>query len=226
MKITVRLISESSNCIVALFFLIGLGVPGSLRKGDILTHMYHGFQSTIIDTSSRSIDPVVLAARERGVKFDIGHGMGSFNWTVAELAIKTGNLWPDTISSDLHTESMDGPAYDLPTVMTKLLHLGMPLYEVIKAATITPAKLINREKMIGSLTPGATADVTVMKLIDCDLLLEDCQMHMRNIKQRLVPVAAWRAGEEVTIFEPWGMWPNVSEEYKQHQSRERDLLHV
>ena len=49
-------------------------------------------------------------------------------------------------------------------------------------------------------------------------------MHMRNIKQRLVPVVAWRAGEEVTIFEPWGMWPNVSEEYKRHQSRERDLL--
>ena len=209
-----------------MYFHIGLGVPGSLRNGDIVTHMYHGFQSTIIDTSAKSIDPVVLESKENGVKFDIGHGMGSFSWTVAELAIKTGNLWPDTISSDLHIECMDGPAYDLTTVMTKLLHLGMSLFDVIKAVTFTPAKLINREKMIGSLTPGVTADVTVMKLVDCDIMLEDCQMHMRNIKQRLIPVAAWRAGERVKICEPWGMWPNVSESYQCHQSKERNLLHV
>ena len=54
----------------------------------------------------------------------------------------------------------------------------------------------------------------------------DCQMHMRNIKQRLIPVATWRAGERVKICEPWGMWPNVSESYQCYQSRERNLLHV
>ena len=73
------------------------------------------------------------------------------------------------------------------------------------------------------LITGVTADVTVIKLVNCDVMLEDCQMHMRNIKQCLIPVAAWRAGERVKICEPWGMWPNVSESYQCYQSRERNL---
>ena len=75
---------------------------------------------------------------------------GSFGWSVAEACVKEG-FWPDLISTDLHTQSMEGPAYDLPTVMTKMLHLGMPLDEVIAAVTSKPAAAIGKSKEIGSL---------------------------------------------------------------------------
>lgn len=207
----------------------GLGVPSSLCKGDILTHLCHGFKSTIVDTSSDlhsyALHPSIPLARERGVLLDIGHGMGGFSWKVAETAAKAG-IWPDTISTDHHTESVNGPAYDLPTVMTKLLHLGMPLCDVIKAVTSTPASAVNQQHLLGSLSPGSVADVTVLQLQDCDVMLEDCQMFMRRVTKRLVPIATWLGGERVEIREPWCEWPNRSEEYIKHQSQERDILVV
>lgn len=210
-------------CYAPVFVLIpGLGVPGSLRKGDILTHLFHGFKSTIIDASTNTLHPSIPSARERGVYLDIGHGMGAFNWTVAELS----GLWPDTISTDMHTDSMNGPAYDLPTVMTKMLHLGMPLFDVIKATTATPASIIKRQQLIGSLSPGLSADVTVLELRDCDVMLEDCQMQMRRVTRRLVPIAAWKGGERVEISEPWSEWPNTNKVYLKQQEREKELLIV
>lgn len=106
--------------------------------------------------------------------FDVGHGQGSFGWTVAEICAQC-NFYPDTISTDLHTGNHVGPAYDLPTVMSKFLHLGMPLTEVIRAVTSTPAKAIGWESKIGSLTPGKEADITVLKLMEDPIMLEDCQ---------------------------------------------------
>lgn len=123
----------------------------------------------------------------------MGHGVGSFSWTVAEICAKEG-LWPDIISSDLHLESVDGPAYDLLTVMTKMLHVGMPLNEVIKAVTMTPAAAIRRSDTIGSLGVGHAADITVVRLEDADIDLEDCNAQLRKVKQRFVPVAVWKDG--------------------------------
>ena len=99
------------------------------------------------------VDAAVLEAKRRGVCFDIGHGQGALNWKVAEICAEQG-FWPDSISTDLHQGNIHGPAYDLPTVMSKLLHVGMPLYDVIKAVTITPATLISKDHLIGSLSPG------------------------------------------------------------------------
>jgi dihydroorotase len=96
-----------------------LSCPGSLVGGDIYTHCFHGYPSSIINQFTRDIDPEVFNARKRGVLFDLGHGRGSFNWTVAEICAKS-SFWPDTLSTDLHTECQDGPAYDLPTVMSKV----------------------------------------------------------------------------------------------------------
>lgn len=205
--------------------LLGLGVPGSLRKGDVLTHLYHGFESTVIDTSSYTLHPSVQHAKERGVFLDIGHGMGGFSWKVAEIAIES-QAWPDTISTDLHTESNNGPAYDLPTVMTKMLCLGMPLYEVIKAVTVTPATIVKRQKELGTLSPGSVADITILKLQHCDVMLEDCQMVMRRVTERLIPIATWREGQRVEIKEVHKEWPNSSEEYIHLQSKERTILLV
>jgi dihydroorotase len=96
--------------------------PGKMQAGDLYTHMYHGFPSTIIEPGAGRIHPAVADARARGVLFDLGHGQGAFNWTVAELAAAEG-FWPDTISTDLHAGTCEGPAYDLPTVLTRMLCL-------------------------------------------------------------------------------------------------------
>ena len=123
----------------------------------------------------------------------MGHGCGSFSWTVAETCAKEG-FWPDIISSDLHVESVDGPAYDLLTVMTKMLHVGMPLIDVIKSVTMTPAAAIGRSDVIGSLGLSRGADITIVRIENVDLDLEDCHAHLRRIKQRFVPVAVWKDG--------------------------------
>ena len=175
--------------------------PGALREGDIYTHCYHGFESTILDPESREVHAAVRGARERGVLFDIGHGMGAFNWTVGETCAEQG-FWPDTISSDLHTGCFEGPAYDMPTVMTRMLHLGMPLKEVIRRSTIAPAAAIGWSDRIGTLGAGREADVAVLAVEDADMDLEDCQGQMRRISQRLVARAVWRAGVPVEVTKP------------------------
>ena len=123
----------------------------------------------------------MIDARERGVFFDIGHGQGSFNWTVAEICAHEG-FWPDTISTDIHSGTCEGPAYDMPTVMTRLLHVGMPLNEVIARSTIEPAKAIGWEDRIGTLDVGREADIAVFSVENVDLALEDCQSQLRSIK--------------------------------------------
>ncbi|KAL5015137.1 hypothetical protein ScPMuIL_009407 [Solemya velum] len=170
-----------------------LACPGDMKKGDIYTHMYNAHMSCIVDPTTRSIHKDVIDAKRRGVLFDIGHGHGSFSWAVAEICGKQ-KFWPDIISTDLHNMSEAGPAYDLPSVMSKLFHVGMPLDDVIKAATSTPADAIGWGDRIGSLTIGFEADVTVLKLEECDIFLEDSQSQLRKIKKRFIPKAVWRSG--------------------------------
>ena len=145
-----------------------LGCPGSLKNGDIYTHLHHSY---IIKNGY--VDKNFLYAREKGILMDVGHGLGNFSWANAEICAKE-KFWPDTISTDLHTFScFKGPAYDLPTVMSKFLHLGMPLHEIIKAVTITPAKVLKMENIIGSLEKNMIADVTLMKIVDEEREMED-----------------------------------------------------
>ncbi|MBM3803060.1 MAG: amidohydrolase family protein [Acidimicrobiia bacterium] len=184
------------------FSTVPLGdCPGKMASGDIYTHCYHGFPSTIVDPESRKVGATVRLARERGVLFDVGHGQGSFNWTVGELCAQEA-FWPDTISTDLHSGTCEGPAYDLPTVMTRLLHLGMPLNDVVRCTTVAPAKAIGWEERIGTLGVGREADVAVFALEDVDLELEDCQSQMRRIRRLLTPQAVWRAGTPYPITHP------------------------
>ena len=104
-----------------------------LRPGDVLTHCFRPFPNAPVTGQGR-IKPTVLRARERGVLFDIGHGMGSFSFKTARAMLANGFL-PDTISSDIHALCIDGPAFDQTTTLSKLLCLGMPLVEVIRATT-------------------------------------------------------------------------------------------
>jgi dihydroorotase len=175
--------------------------PGRMRSGDIYTHAYHGFPSSVVNSLTRKPHEAVIQARERGVLFDIGHGQGSFNWTVAEICAREG-FWPDTISTDIHSGTCEGPAYDMPTVMTRLLHVGMPLTEVVARSTFEPAKAIGWEDRIGTLGIGREADIAVFSVEAIDMHLEDCQSQLRRIHRRLVPQAVWRAGVAHPITQP------------------------
>ena len=119
---------------------------------------------------------------------------------------------------------MNGPAYDLTTVMTKLLHVGMPLANVIEAVTSKPALIIGQEGKIGSLTPGVCADVTVLRLEDWNEPLEDAQGQLRKVKQRISPVAVWRAGESVQVTDK--VCPNKDPAYSVSVKTEWDMLVV
>lgn len=175
--------------------------PRDLRPGDIYTHTFIGHKSTIIDASTRSVYPDVIDAKQRGVLFDVGHGQKAFSWPVAEICAKSG-FWPDIIGSDLHTGNHEGPVYDLPTVMSKFLHIGMPITEIVKATTLTPARAIKLQNSIGSLTTGKLADITVLKIIDVDHDLEDGRCQNRRIKKVIIPIAVWKGGEQFQITKP------------------------
>lgn len=136
-----------------------------MRPGDIFTHTYGELLDTkegIVDTARKELKPFVLEGRKRGIIYDVGHGGGSFRYSQAIPATKAG-LYPDVISTDLHTGSMNAGMKDQLNVMSKFLALGMPLKEVIMASTWKPAEVIDR-KELGHLSVGAIADVAVLKL--------------------------------------------------------------
>ncbi|MEM1385881.1 MAG: amidohydrolase/deacetylase family metallohydrolase [Pseudomonadota bacterium] len=130
----------------------------TLRPGDVLTHAFRPFPNAPV--IGGQIRPEVRAARERGVIFDIGHGMGSFSFAVAR-AMLAGGFAPDTISSDVHSLCIDGPAYDQLVTMSKFLCLGMSLSDVIAASTVAPARALGRPDL-GTLRPGAAGDASVV----------------------------------------------------------------
>jgi len=163
-----------------------------LRPGDVLTHCYSGFPNmsgvfTNIVQDGKLL-PAALAAKQRGVMFDVGHGGGSFDFTVAEVAIP-GGCTPDTISSDIHVFSGNSPGVPfLPNVMSKFLALGFPLEQVVAMATTAPAKIINRAPKIGTLQVGAPGDVAIMELAEGPVTFVDTRNNKRDGKLLLKPV--------------------------------------
>jgi dihydroorotase len=131
-----------------------------LRPGDIYTHVYSGLRGEL-DASGR-VNPGMWEGRKRGVIFDVGHGGGSFAWRVAVPAIREGFL-PDSISTDLHIASMNAGMKDMLNVMSKFLAAGLSLEDVVRRATWNPAREIRHEEL-GHLSPGAPADLAVLRL--------------------------------------------------------------
>jgi dihydroorotase len=127
------------------------------------------------------------------VNLDIGHGAGSFGWAVAEAALKQG-LPPGTISSDVHQYNVHGPVLDLATTLSKFVHLGMKLEDVIARATINPARTFGALGGFGTLREGSVGDVAVFKLLEGDFELFDSVKQSRVVHQRLLPVATIREG--------------------------------
>ena len=134
-----------------------------LRPGDVLTHAFRPFPNAPC-TSQGTVKQAVLAARKRGVLFDIGHGAGSFAFKTARAMLANG-FYPDTISSDVHVLCIDGPAFDQVTTMSKFLCMGMPLAEVIKESTINAAMALRRPEL-GTLKAGAAGDATILSVQD------------------------------------------------------------
>jgi len=157
-------------------------VVSQLRPGDVLTHCFRPFPNAPV-TADKSVKPAILAARERGVFFDIGHGKGSFGWKSARAMLAAGFL-PDAISSDVHTLSINGPAYDQVTTLSKFLALGLSLSEVIKASTVRPAEIINRPDL-GTFKTGSTGDASVLELRQGEFALNDVKGEVLNTRERL-----------------------------------------
>jgi dihydroorotase len=168
-----------------------------LRPGDVVTHCFHGEQNGVLDKAGRTL-PAVREAAARGILFDVGHGVGSFSFAVARRALADGVL-PDTISSDLHAHNIHGPVYDLATTLSKFLHLGLSLDDVVARATVTPARAIGWEGRIGTLGPGATADVALFHLAEGRFPLTDATGETVQAAQALLPRGVLRAGRLIPV---------------------------
>jgi dihydroorotase len=183
-------------------------VTQRLRPGDISTHMFRG-PVPWVDGSGK-LYPYLSEARKRGVRFDVGHGGGSFVMRNAAPAVAQG-FWPDTISTDLHSGSMNAGMMDMPTTMSKLLALGMPLREVLVRSTWTPAQAIGRSDF-GHLSVGAVADVTATRVLQGDFAYRDEAGASVRGKQRLQPELTIKDGRVVWDLNslggvPWQQLP-------------------
>ena len=163
-----------------------------MKSGDIMTHCFHSFPCGIIEDGK--IRDSVHDAIERGVIFDVGHGQGSFSWPVVEGAMEQGVL-PTTISSDLHIYNVDGPVYDLVSVISKFLHLGMSLDDALARVTSIPAEIINLDGNVGTLKKGAWGDAVVLERLEGDIELVDAHGEVRTGKERLIPKHVVKAGK-------------------------------
>ncbi len=173
-------------------------VEDHLRPGDLATHCFRA-PVPWVDADGK-LYAYLDRARARGVKFDVGHGAGSFVFRNAAPAIAQG-FYPDSISTDLHGGSMNSAMMDMPTVMSKFLALGMPLDAVVRASTSTPAQLIGRPKL-GHLGVGAAADIAVLRL-------DVGKFRFRDVRGGMV-VGNQRLAAEMTLLEGEVVWDRNS----------------
>ncbi|MFN9299112.1 MAG: amidohydrolase/deacetylase family metallohydrolase [Acidobacteriota bacterium] len=194
-------------------------VAKHLRPGDISTHMFRA-PVPFVDKEGK-LYPYLVEARKRGVKFDVGHGGGSFVLRNAAGSIQNG-FYPDTISSDLHTGSMNGSFMDLPALMSKLMALGLPLKEAIRATTSTPAEVIQRPEL-GHLGVGAVADLALLRVMEGEFGYWDNNRGKVIGKERLFCEMTLKGGEVMwdwngrmgrdfrTLGEIYGIRPKVDQ---------------
>lgn len=166
-----------------------------LGESDIVTHCWHGKYGGLLGRDKKPL-PETLAAVERGVKFDIGHGSASFAFETARYAMDAG-LPLHAISTDIHGGNIGGPVYDQATTMSKFLHLGFSLPEVIRLSTLSPAELIHREHELGSLASGREADITLFRVVSGDFELVDSERRKERASQMLEVEYTIRAGQVV-----------------------------
>lgn len=166
-----------------------------LRGGDIVTHCATGVAEGLL-TPQGAVSDAVREAYSRGVVLDVGHGVGGFSFDVMEALLEVDCV-PHTVSSDLHAMSMRRVAFDLPTVMTKMLALGMDLADVVAAATRVPAEVLGLDDGVGTLEVGAPADIAVFDRRPGPVVLSDAYGELRTAPYRLVNRHTFVGGREL-----------------------------
>ncbi len=170
-------------------------VVSLLRPGDILTHCACDGDMRLVDSEGRVRDDVRQAV-ESGIILDLGHGSGSFSFSVAEAMIAQGYA-PMMISSDIHARSLYGPAFDLPTCMSKMISLGMSLIDVVAATTSTPARVFGLSQDAGTLSVGLPADISIFALESGKFTFYDVNGESRVGTQMLQNTVTMVAGLEL-----------------------------
>lgn len=182
-----------------------------LRPGDIHTHVF-ARQFPVLDPSGKVSD-FLFEARQKGIRFDLGHGAASFWFRNAVPALKDG-FPPDTLSTDLHMANINGPVVSMQHTMSKFLNMGMPLAEIILRSTALPAEVIGRPEL-GSLSPGSEADVAVFKILQGRFGFSDCGRARLTGSQKIECQLTLRAGK--IVFDLGGMsmpdWEHAPEPY-------------
>ncbi|HSV79999.1 MAG TPA: amidohydrolase/deacetylase family metallohydrolase [Ramlibacter sp.] len=158
-----------------------------MKPGDIVTHCYHGRSHGILGNEEKAfVLKEVVEAQRAGIIFDCAHGRNHLSFRTLEKALEQGFL-PDTISTDLTMRTAtEGPVWDLPTTMTKLLHFGMSLEEVVRRSTAEPARIMGYEGTVGTLKPGANADVSIFELRDGNFEMRDSDGNVVTARRRLI----------------------------------------
>ena len=181
--------SLSAKLGIPLYVHIGNPLPyieevlAVMEKGDMITHSFHGKINGLLEDGK--IKPETQAARDRGVLFDVGHGVASFNFNTARAAFSQGFL-PDVISTDLHQANIDGPVYSLPVTMDKMLALGIPLADCVEKVTAAPAAIL-RMKELGKLREGYLADITIFHLEEGEYHYQDADGNSLSGTQSIRP---------------------------------------
>jgi dihydroorotase len=169
---------------------------GLLKRGDIVTHLFAPPPNAIVDDSGH-IDPEVLAARRRGVWFDVGNGQtGHMRWDTIGLIMKAG-FWPDTFSTDWNVNAKTTGVIDLPNCMSKLLGYGMTVSEAIAAATLNPSRIFPVFNDRGTLNVGAPADVALLELREGTFEFLDNYKGTITGKQRFLPAGTVLGGKRI-----------------------------
>jgi dihydroorotase len=176
-----------------------------LRAGDMSTHCFR-WPAPLLDPDGKPAE-FLLVARKRGVKFDVGHGGGSFHFRLAAPLVKAG-FYPDSISTDMHTQSMNHAMQDMPTTMSKFLAMGMPLVEIVRASTTNPATQVKHPEL-GQIGAGSEADIAVFRLEEGNFGFADVVGGRIEGRQRLGCEMTLRSGRIVYDFNgraavPWG----------------------
>ena len=164
-----------------------------LRKGDVFTHVYNNHTHGVLDANGKII-PEVREARERGVIFDPAQGQTHFSFDVAEKCIEQGFLC-ETISTDLTLVTVERRVFDLPTMVSKFMSIGVPLEKAVAMVTSNPARVFDYGAQIGTLRPGSEADVSIFELRDGKFDFEDSDGVKRTGQKMLVNKAAIRRGQ-------------------------------
>lgn len=180
-----------------------------LRPGDILTHCFTGNNMRIIDDNGKIL-PEIRALKEAGLILDVGHGTGSFSYETAEAMIDQGYL-PDVISTDIHQLAIQGPAFDMPSTMSKFLNLGLTLEQVIERSTATPAAAMRRTD-VGSLAVGQAADIAIFTIEEGDYTFQDVRMNERKgtkLLRNTLTIIDGHPLERVPLpkLQPWAVLP-------------------